>query len=413
MGAPLDAAGFAARMARLGPFPPAPRIAVAVSGGADSLALAWLAGPWARARGGEARGLIVDHGLRPGSAVEAATAAAQLEGLGVQARVLRLRGLSPGPGLAARARAARYAALAAACAEAGIAHLLLGHHAADQAETLILRALAGSDVTGMAGMAAATRLAGLWLLRPLLDVPPGALRATLTAAGLGWAEDPSNRDQAATRARLRALRGDLDGGGFATSALVAAARAAGAARAAAEARAAAFLAAHVVLHDAGFAVLPPGPVPVPALAWLIAAVGGAARPPSGSGLARLAARPGPATLGGARLLPAGRLGPGWRLEREVARVAPEVPAEAGARWDRRWRLEGADAPPGAMLGALGADAARLRAVSRLPASVLAGLPAIRRRGTLVAVPPLGWGEAGFAVRFAPLAGSCFVPFRPG
>ena len=226
MGAPLDAAGFAARMARLGPFPPAPRIAVAVSGGADSLALAWLAGPWARARGGEAFGLIVDHGLRAGSAAEAATAAAQLDGLGVQARVLRLRGLSLGPGLAARARAARYAALAAACAEAGIAHLLLGHHAADQAETLILRALAGSDVTGMAGMAAATRLEGLWLLRPLLDVPPAALRAALTAAGLGWAEDPSNRDQAATRGRLRALRGDPDGGGFATGALVAAARAA-------------------------------------------------------------------------------------------------------------------------------------------------------------------------------------------
>ncbi len=413
MGAPLNAAGFAARMARLGPFPPAPRIAVAVSGGADSLALALLAGPWARAQGGEARGLIVDHGLRAASAAEAATAAAQLAGMGIGARVLRLRGLPPGPGLAARARAARYVALAAACAEAGIAHLLLGHHAADQAETLILRALAGSDATGMAGMAAATRREGLWLLRPLLDVPPVALRVSLTAAGLGWAEDPSNRDQAATRARLRALRGDPDGGGFATRALLEAARAAGAARAAAEARAAAFLAAHVVSHDAGFALLPPGPVPVPALAWLIAAVGGAARLPSGSGLATLAARPGPATLGGARLLPAGRLGPGWLLVREIARVAPELPAAVGARWDRRWRLEGADAPPGAMLGALGAEAAGLRAVSPLPASVLAGLPAIRRGGVLVAVPPLGWGEAGFVARFAPPAGRCFVPFRPG
>ncbi|MDE2582833.1 MAG: tRNA lysidine(34) synthetase TilS, partial [Rhodospirillales bacterium] len=220
---PVGAAEFAARLDPLGPFEPSPHVAVAVSGGADSLALALLAHAWVGARGGRLLGLIVDHGVRAAAAAEAAEAAARLAGIGVPARILRLHGLARGPGLAERARAARYAALDAACAAAGIVHLLLGHHAGDQAETVILRALSGSGPAGLAGIAALTEAAGPRRLRPLLDIPPARLRATLTAAGLGWTEDPSNADQAATRGRLRQLRADRAGSGPATRALVAAA----------------------------------------------------------------------------------------------------------------------------------------------------------------------------------------------
>ncbi|MGC8476778.1 MAG: ATP-binding protein, partial [Acetobacteraceae bacterium] len=94
MSAPLHPAAFAARMERLGPFPPAPRIAVAVSGGADSLALALLARGWARARGGDVLALIADHGLREESAAEAERTRRVLAGQGIAARVLRL-GLRP------------------------------------------------------------------------------------------------------------------------------------------------------------------------------------------------------------------------------------------------------------------------------------------------------------------------------
>ena len=132
-------------MAALGPFEPAPLLAVGVSGGADSMALAWLADRWARACGGRIICLIVDHGLRPEAADEASHTAAHLMSQGIAAEILRLDGLKPGPDLAARARAGRYAALEAACAARGALHLLVAHHAADQAETIVMRMLAASQ----------------------------------------------------------------------------------------------------------------------------------------------------------------------------------------------------------------------------------------------------------------------------
>ncbi|MDR3464564.1 MAG: ATP-binding protein, partial [Xanthobacteraceae bacterium] len=141
-------------MAPLGPFEPAPHLAVAVSGGADSLALALLARDWARARGGRVSALVVDHGLRPESAAEAAITLERLAALGIAAQVLALHGLDHGPALAARARAARHAVLAAAAHRLGALHLLFGHHAGDQAETVAMRRLSGSGAAGLAGMAA-------------------------------------------------------------------------------------------------------------------------------------------------------------------------------------------------------------------------------------------------------------------
>ena len=417
---PPDGAEFAARMAPLGPFEPHPRLAVAVSGGADSLALALLAAAWAQARGGTVLGLIVDHGLRADAAREAAQAAERLETQGIPARILRLAQLAAGPGLAARARTARYAALTGACRDAGIVHLLLGHHAADQAETVLLRALSASGPAGLAGMAALSESGGLRRLRPLLGLAPARLRALLVARGLGWAEDPSNADPRATRARLRHLRADRAGDGPATLALGAAARSAGAARAVAEAEIASLLAAHAEIHPEGFALLDPAPLPPAALGALLRMIAGAAQMPARAGLAALAAAPRPATLGGVRLMPAGRLGPGRLLVlREAARMEPPVPARSGALWDGRFRLiAGTDPgpPAGTRLGALGAAAAgALRGRSALPAAVLACLPALRRDGASPAVPAIGYDPEGWAaglrLQFAPrhpAAGAAFV-----
>src|SRR5215208_3101274 len=103
-------------MAALGPFEPAPRLAVGVSGGPDSMALALLADNWGRERGGSLLALIVDHGLREASAAEAAGTAARLRARGIAARVLSVGGLARGPALAERARAARLRVLTEACA---------------------------------------------------------------------------------------------------------------------------------------------------------------------------------------------------------------------------------------------------------------------------------------------------------
>jgi tRNA(Ile)-lysidine synthase len=272
-------------------------------------------------------------------------------------------------------------------------HLLLGHHATDQAETVLMRRLQGSGPAGLAAMPAARETQFVRLLRPLLSVPPGRLRATLQAAGVRWVEDPSNRDPGALRARLRAGLDDLEGGGAEVRALIGAAAAHGHDRADADRSIAAALADRVCIYPEGFAVLAPGPIPPDALAALLRALAGASYPPSLRRVAPLAAALHPATLAGVRLLAAGRLGPGFLLVREEAAQAPAMPARPGAHWDGRFRLAGhAAPPPGAMLGALGAAAAGLRKRSTLPSAVLRALPALSVAGKLLAVPHLGYPD---------------------
>ncbi len=376
-------------MAPLGPFEPHPTLAVAVSGGADSMALAVLARRWAVARGGRVVGLIVDHALRPTSGAEAALTRDRLAALGIAAEILPLTDLMRGTALAARARQARFATLEAACVSRGILHLLLAHHAADQAETTALRMLDRSGPAGLAGMAALVERPGVRLLRPVLTVPPVAFRAVLREAGVPWVDDPSNQDPRAQRNRLRNLRGDADGKGPVIRAAVRAATWRGQARTATEAATAAWLGAHATIRPEGFAVVPRAIPPAP-LAALLRCLAGLAYPPS---VDAWCADPRAATLAGVRILPAGRLGPdAWLLAREAAAMEAEVPCVTGALWDRRFRVLAAPALPGLSIGALGAAAAGLRKQSDLPAAVLQTLPAIRLNGRLFAVPHLGYGD---------------------
>lgn len=416
-GSPITPDDFAALMAPLGPFEPCPRVAAAVSGGADSMALGLLADTWARQRGGSVTALVVDHGLRPESGAEAAVTIERLARRGIASRLLRLTGLLSGPALAERARAARYAALTEACTAAGLLHLLLGHHAADQAETVLIRRLGNSGPTGLAAMAAVTEQYSLRLLRPLLPVPPVRLRATLLVAGVGWVEDPSNSDRRALRARLRAGLGDPDGIGPPTTSLYGTALAAGQARAEREAAVATTLADRASVYPEGYARLSSGPIDPAALAALVQAIAGAPFPPPTAAVTAWCAAPAPATLAGVRILAGGRMGEGWLLVREAAAMRPPVPAEPGAVWDGRFRIgRAAIVPPGTTIGALGGDAARLRRHSPLPAAVLQTLPALRRGNSLVAVPLLGYPDptacAALAVTFCPRRPVAGAPFLP-
>ncbi len=332
---------------------------MAVSGGADSMALALLANDWARTRRGSCLAVIVDHGLRETSGQEAELTAARLAERGVDSHVVAARGLARGPALAERARAARYGALESECARHGILHLLLGHHAADQAETIAMRMLRGSGPDGLAGMAALVETARVRLLRPLLTLAPVRLRATLRARGCAWVEDPSNRDMTTLRARLRALRRDPDGAGPVTAAAVRAAAARGRARRVDEDATAAWLGRHATLHPEGFALLDALPPAAAPLAALLRIVAGAARPPRAAAVAAWLARPRAATLGGAVLRPAGRraraaAGTGaWMVCREAAAMASAVAAVPGAIWDGRVRLlpGGPELPAGSALAA--------------------------------------------------------------
>jgi len=383
-----------------GPFPPDRRIAVAVSGGADSPALALLAAGW-----GRPLALVCDHGLRPASAAEADLTLQRLAARGIPARLLKLT-IPPGPALAARARSARYEALTATCADAGLPHLLLGHHAGDQAETILLRALHGSGPDGRAGMAPLHRSGGVVLLRPLLTVAPARLRDYLRAAGIDWIEDPSNHDRRAERVRLRQMIDDPGGEGGRTAALVAAGAFWARRRATTGATTRRWLADHVVLHAAGHAELPDAPLPPAALAALIGVVSGGDWPPASAAVARLAAAPRPATLGGARLL---RAGGRLLLAREAAAMAPPVAAAPGAVWDRRFRLDHLPSDDGqATIGGLGTAAADWRQAADWPAAVLASLPCVRLAGAVIAIPhleigPQPWGIGPASWQFSPVA----------
>jgi len=399
---------FAGLMAPLGAWPAGRRVAVAVSGGADSLCLAVLAAGW-----GDPVALIVDHGLRAESAAEAALTAARLAGLGVPALILKLAGLARGPALAARARAARYESLTEAALQAGCLDLLLAHHLGDQAETLLMREAARSGPAGLACMEPVLHTHAVRLVRPLLAVPPGRLRATLRARGVGWVEDPSNQDPAAQRARIRAALGPEPIAAHA--ALAARASLAGRQRKAAEQAAAAWLAERAAVFSEGYAVLSPGALLPYALARLIQCIGGGSYPPGRKALARLAENPVPSVLGGVRLMQAGRLGPGLLVVREAARMQPPMAARPGTLWDGRFRMaHAARLPDGASIGAVGADAARLRAFTALPAVVLQTLPAVRVNGALAAVPHIGypdrWTCAAMATSFAPARPAAGAPF---
>lgn len=388
-------------MAPLGPFGPAPRIAAGVSGGPHSLALALLADRWVRERGGDFLALIADHGLRPESGAEADGVAALLAARGITVRVLRL-GLARGAGLQERARAARMAALTATAASEGRPWLLLGHHRADQAETLLFRALRGSGPAGLAAMAAARDGGGVLVLRPLLGTVPAALEAVLGEAGLDPVRDPSNLDPRFARVRVRAALADPAGTGPGIAALAAAATAFGARRKRAEGEVARRLAAAAEIRPEGFAWVDPAALGrdaagIFALAGLLALVGGAAFTPPAAAVAALIQRGG-GTLTGAWVRPGA--GGRWLVARDPGLVGPPVEALRGAAWDGRFRLLG-PGRTGWRLGALGQDVATLRDVSGLPAAVLRALPSVRDpHGALAAVPCLDYPSFSACAPFA-------------
>ncbi len=309
------------------------------------MALALLVARW-----GRPVAWIVDHGLRPESAAEAALAQDRLAALGVPANILTLRGLRRG---AERARDARYNALFAACAGAGQADLLIAQHTQDQAETVQLRRDSGSKGAGLAGMAAIVVRGGVRVVRPLLGVGPDRLRATLRDAGVGWIEDPSNHDLTTPRARLRVARPadhaiGVDGAAAAHD------------RAVAEAAIATELAALVSLYPAGYAHVHARALSAGAVSALMWTVSGRAHPPGAEAVARFVPlRAG--TLHGVIVTGAGRLGPGWLIAREKAAVR----GMDDGRWDGRFRRS----------GGIAGDAAPFEGRRALPALLRARCPA--------------------------------------
>jgi len=247
---PVTRDEFAQLMIRFAPYEARPRVAVAVSGGADSLALALLAADWAGAAGGVATAVTVDHRLRPESGAEAAQVAAWLGRLGIAHAILPRTGPALAGDIQAEARAARYHLLEQWCASNGVLHLLTAHHLEDQGETLLLRLARGSGLYGLAGMPALAERAQCRILRPFLEVPKARLGATLAARGQDWIRDPSNRDPAFARVRLRQAEEILAAEGLGARRLAGTAQRLGQARHAFEPAVTRLLASGAWLHPA-------------------------------------------------------------------------------------------------------------------------------------------------------------------
>ena len=173
-------------------------VLVAVSGGADSVALLHLLlglGPEWRLR---LHVLHVDHQLRADSARAADFVQALGARLCVPVEVATVT-VEPRGSLEAAARAARYAALETCAARVGADRVALGHTADDQAETVLMRLVQGAGVRGISGIPPVRGR----IIRPLIELRRTALEAELRRAELSWAEDPSNRDPKFLRNRIR------------------------------------------------------------------------------------------------------------------------------------------------------------------------------------------------------------------
>jgi tRNA(Ile)-lysidine synthase len=209
------AEAFAAMDRRLDAAGTAP-VALALSGGGDSMALLHMAAAWTRARGRPLLALTVDHGLNPESAAWTRFAGEAAERAGAAWRPLVWTGLKPTTGLPAAARAARHARLAEAGRTGGASVLLVAHTADDERESARLRLETPSHgrLREWGPSPAWPEGRGVFILRPLLNARRADLRAWLAAQGVRWLEDPANADLRFARARIRArIRAGAEGEG--------------------------------------------------------------------------------------------------------------------------------------------------------------------------------------------------------
>ncbi|KAG0572708.1 hypothetical protein KC19_VG119200 [Ceratodon purpureus] len=217
---------FASRMAAAG-IQPLDRIAIAVSGGPDSMALCLLAKQWwqgFRDSGVYAEkptGIVVDHGLRPESAAEALQVQRWVSNLGMDCHILKCEWLNGRPDsghLQEAARNARYSLMEQTCWKHDVSTLLTGHHADDQAELFLMRLARKSGIIGLAGMAFVSHFYSrrptsmsqtyVLLVRPLLQFSKQDLYTVCKNAGQQWVEDPSNSSRIFARNRIRQVLAD-------------------------------------------------------------------------------------------------------------------------------------------------------------------------------------------------------------
>lgn len=354
-------------------------VALALSGGGDSVALLRLTAAWTQARGRRLLALSVDHGLNPDSARWTDFAGEAARAAGADWRALTWAGDKPNTGLTAAARAARHRLITEAAREAGARVILMAHTADDVAEAELMRAQGSTlgRVREWSPSPAWPEGRGLMLLRPLLGERRAVLRQWLADQGADWIEDPANADPRFGRSRARqALAGRLR-------------------EEPGEVRAAGAAGDAVTVDDWGVATTGRG-VAARVLAAALVCVGGGATPPRGERLARLVARlrsgeDFAASLCGTRVEAAGGAVVLMREAGEMRR-RPSGPLRLTAGKAGVWdgRFDYLAATPGwsvvAAVGRMAQLSARDReALQRLPAAARGAAPVLIRDGGVAPV----------------------------
>ncbi len=191
-------------------------LAVAVSGGPDSMALAHLLSRWSEAHNGpDIHVLSVDHGLRKEAAAEAKGVGETVKSWPkTRHKTLIWRADKPDSKIQEMARQARYNLMAGYCTDEALGHLFLAHHQGDQAETFLFRLAKGSGLDGLACMRSIQPRLHLALCRPLLEFTKDELIAYCKNERVPFISDPSNENTDYARIRLRQARDVLDAEGL-------------------------------------------------------------------------------------------------------------------------------------------------------------------------------------------------------
>ena len=391
------------------------RLGVAVSGGGDSIALMHILADCAPAKGVALEAATVDHGLRPGSAEEAAFVAETCKALGLRHETLRWEDWDGHGNLQAEARAARYRLLGRWAGRRRLDSVALAHTLDDQAETFLMRLAREAGVDGLAAMDEVFERDGARFWRPALALERAELRDYLGRHRLGWRDDPSNDDASFDRVKARRALTALAPLGIDAAGLRAVAVNMAAAREALErstwetARRVARETAGDVVFDRAELLLAPYEITrrlmLAALAW-VSGAGYAPRREAVSDLIGAILHGRPHTLSGCIVATDAR---SVRIAREFNAVK-DVSAPVGGLWDGRWRVEGPDAE-GLVVRALG------EAVSAcvdwrgtgLPRASLLATPAVfdENTNTLVAAPLAGAAN-GYSAEFDPPRGDFFT-----
>ena len=367
-------------------------VGVAVSGGSDSLALLHLM----VAAGIRVSAITIDHDLRPEAADEARFVAGLCAGLRVPHKVLVWDHGAIAGNLPDAARRARYGLMADWAGARGIARVMLGHTADDQAETVLMGLARGAGLDGLCGMRPWWNEDGVRFERPLLGVGRASLRAYLTRAGVAWVDDPTNDDAQYQRVRarkalavLRPLGITVKGLGEVASNLAAARTAVVAGVGEAAARIGQERGGALILQRIAFLALPDDirrRLLIAALRW----VASAEYAPRAEAVLRLqdaVAQCRDATLWGCRI----QVSPDEISITREPRAVMGVIGGPDQAWDHRWRLEG-PAAAGLEVRALGA--AGLRACkdwrsTGISRDALLVSPAVWRGDVLIAAPLAG------------------------